>query len=243
MKTFVNKKRSSGIDWTGSNTESSFLEENGSWSIEDPEQAVIADIHREISGMGIDTTDPETGKQTRFTLNAPPPKDIADCYRNKKTLHVSAEYRHGGREEQLGANWDPVSGILTLSYLYGGHDEEILYDTVSIPEEKILYIPVEVFHTPDGYVRRMRTRAFAYGEENEAKRAYREIGANLWGPGTGCNSAAGIQVANKDELGKWYENNLKAVLLRERHPEIKGFRIDAGQDIRYLNSRIKKQEE
>ena len=130
MKTYVKKRKRHGLDWCGHNTKEIILEEDGNRFTNDPERLIAADIQKEIADMCIEAASPGTGMGMRFALNVPSLEDITDCYKNRKLMHVSAEYRNGGRNNQMSATWYPLNGYLNLSYLYGERDEYVSYEIV-----------------------------------------------------------------------------------------------------------------
>ncbi len=209
-----------GVDWHDSREITDQLEEDGTFSINNPEEVIAKHMYGLISGMCCETE--KQGVVIRRTQleSYPSYEDVLEAVVNGKKIFLTSpeEIDQYGSAHELEFTYDPEKNSVYYYYGYGQVDYHGTYDVSDIPDDNVHYIVVENFLAPTKGVPTIQ-RMFhePYSTESEARTAKDELKLH-----DNYDTRAEILVTDKesDIRNVWYDRNIRLVELMGKYPNV-----------------------
>ncbi len=209
-----------GIDWHDSCETSEQLEENGTFSIQNPDEVIAKHIYEMITGMECNEYKNDEIVESVRLEDIPTYEDILGFVTDGKEFHLTSpeEADCYGVAYELGFSYNPKDKSVSFYYGYGQGDYHGSYIVSEIPDDKVHYLVVENFLAPrKGVPSIQRMFHKPYETENAARKAAKKLKKH-----EGYNSQIEIIVSNKesDAENEWYNLNLEAINLMNKATDV-----------------------
>lgn len=211
-----------GMDWHDCCETTDFLEENGSFSIVNPDTVIAKHLYRLMTEIQSDTFEKDVLTKSVRLQNIPSYDEVYKAVRDGKEIYLTSPEETDQYGTACELDFRYKNKKVTYCYGFGQVNYSGEYITEIIPDDKVQYLVVENFLAPTkGVPSVQRFYHKPYETEAEAKKAKESF---VLHESHGSRVEILVSDKDKDAEKEWYKKNLQAIELAEKYPAVP-FRI------------------